>query len=80
MKYLSKFLPLKTLDEMYKALVRSHLDYCHTIYHLPVLLECVAIGLAGIWVLLVLLEFGCYWFYWSCWNLGATGFIGIVGI
>ena len=27
-KHLSKFLPLKTLDQMYKALVRSHIDYC----------------------------------------------------
>ena len=26
LKHLSKFLPLKTLDQMYKALVRSHLD------------------------------------------------------
>ena len=34
-KYLSSFLPLKTLDQMYKALVRSHLDYCETIYHMP---------------------------------------------
>ena len=34
-KYLSKFLPIKTLDQMYKALVRSHLDYCDTIYHIP---------------------------------------------
>ena len=31
-KHLSKFLPLKTLDQMYKALVRSHLDYCDIIY------------------------------------------------
>ena len=29
-KYLSKYLPTKTLDQMYKALVRSHLDYCDT--------------------------------------------------
>ena len=35
-KYLSKFLSLKTLDQMYKALVRSHLD-CGTIYHIPAL-------------------------------------------
>ena len=35
LKHLSKFLPLKTLDQMYKALVRSHLDYCDIIYHLP---------------------------------------------
>ena len=34
-KHLSKFLPLKTLDQMYKALVRSHLDYCDIIYHIP---------------------------------------------
>ena len=25
----------KTLDQMYKALVRSHLDYCDIIYHIP---------------------------------------------
>ena len=35
LKHLSKFLPLKTLDQMYKALVRSHLDYCDVIYHIP---------------------------------------------
>ena len=34
-KHLSKYLPLKTLDQMYKALVRSHLDYCDIIYHEP---------------------------------------------
>ena len=34
-KHLSRFLPLKTLDQMYKALVRSHLDYCDIIYHIP---------------------------------------------
>ena len=33
-KYLSKFLPIKTLVQMYKAIVRSHLDYCDTIYHI----------------------------------------------
>ena len=33
--HLSKFLPLKTLDQMYKALVRPHLDYCDVIYHIP---------------------------------------------
>ena len=35
LKHLSKFLPLKTLDQMYKALVRSHLDYSNVIYHIP---------------------------------------------
>ena len=34
-KHLSKFLPLRTLNQMYKALVRSHLDYCAIIYHIP---------------------------------------------
>ena len=34
LKHLSKFLPLKTLDQMYKAPVRSHLDYCDIIYHI----------------------------------------------
>ena len=34
-KHLSIFLPRKTLDQIYKALVRSHLDYCDIIYHIP---------------------------------------------
>ena len=34
-KYLSKYLPHKTVDQMYKALVRSNLDYCDIIYHIP---------------------------------------------
>ena len=34
-KHLSCFLPLKTLDQMFKALVRSHLDYGNIIYHIP---------------------------------------------
>ena len=29
------FLLRKPLDQMYKALVRSHLDYCDIIYHIP---------------------------------------------
>ena len=33
-KHLSMFLPRKTLDQIYKALVRSHLDYCDIIYHI----------------------------------------------
>ena len=32
-----KILPLKTLDQMYKALVHCHLDYCDTTYHIPAL-------------------------------------------
>ena len=34
-KQLSKYLPLKTLNQMYKAFVRSHPDYCDIIYHIP---------------------------------------------
>ena len=34
-KHLSIFLPGKTLDQMYKSLVRSHLDYCDILYHIP---------------------------------------------
>ena len=34
-KQLNRFLPFKTLNQMYKALVRSHLDYCDIIYHIP---------------------------------------------
>ena len=34
-KHISKYLPLKALDQMYKALIRSHLDYCDIIYHQP---------------------------------------------
>ena len=34
-KPLSIFLPRKALDQMYKSLVRSHLDYCDIIYHIP---------------------------------------------
>ena len=33
-KHLSIFLPHKTIDLMYNALVRSHLDYCDIIYHI----------------------------------------------
>ena len=34
-KHLSTFLPRKALDQMYKTIVRSHLDYCDIIYHIP---------------------------------------------
>ena len=43
-KYLSKFLPLKALNQMYKALVRSHLDYCDIIYHIPSLQNQPSVG------------------------------------
>ena len=34
-KHLNRFLPFKTRNQMYKALVRSHLDYWDIIYHIP---------------------------------------------
>ena len=34
-KYLAKYLPLKTLNQMYKSFVRPHLDYCDVIFHVP---------------------------------------------
>ena len=46
LKHLSKCLPLKTLDQMYKALVRSHLDYCDIIYHIPPVLNQPPLGLS----------------------------------
>ena len=45
LRHLSKFLPIQTLDQMYKALVRSHLDYCDIIYHIPAKLNPPPIGL-----------------------------------
>jgi len=44
-KHLSKYLPLKTLDQMYKTLVRPHLDYCDIIYHEPSKLNQPPLGL-----------------------------------
>ena len=35
-KHLAPFLPLKSRDQIYKMHVRSHLDYCDMIYHIPV--------------------------------------------
>ena len=46
LKHLSKFLPLKTLNQMYKALVRSHLDYCDIIYHMPQIVHQPPLGVS----------------------------------
>ena len=35
LKYLSKYLPRHTLNELYKLYVRLHLDYRDVIYHIP---------------------------------------------
>ena len=43
-KHLNKFLPLKTLIRMYKALARSHVDYCDLIYHIPPTLHAPPLG------------------------------------
>ena len=45
MKHLNKFLPLKTLTQMYKTLVRPHLDYCDIIYHIPPIMSIPCSGL-----------------------------------
>ena len=45
-KHLSKYLPLKTLDQMFKALVRSHLDYCDIIYHIPSVINQPPLGVS----------------------------------
>ena len=35
LKYLSKYLPRHSLDDLYKLNVRPHLDYGDVIYHIP---------------------------------------------
>ena len=35
MRMLRAYLPIKALDLIYKARVRSHFDYCDFIYHIP---------------------------------------------
>ena len=44
-KHLNKFLPLKSLKHMYTALVRSHLDYCDLIYHIPPTSHALPLGI-----------------------------------
>ena len=34
-KFLSSYVPVKTLDQIYKMYVRPHLDFCDVIYHKP---------------------------------------------
>ena len=38
-KFLSRFLPIKTLDQIYKMYVRPHLDFCDVILHTPKVLD-----------------------------------------
>ena len=46
LKHLSKYLPVKKLDQMYKALVRTHLDYCDIVYHMSPVLNHPPLGLS----------------------------------
>ena len=39
LKQMSAYLPLKILDQIYKIFIRSHLDYCDVIYHIPSLIN-----------------------------------------
>ena len=36
-KQVAPYLPLKSLDQIYKMHVRPHLDYCDTVFHRPVI-------------------------------------------
>ena len=45
-KHLSKYVPFKTLNLMYKAFVRPHLDYCDIIYHIPSFLNQSSVGVS----------------------------------
>ena len=44
MRFLSSYLPLHTLIQIYKMYIRPHVDYCDIIYHIPPLWP-VACGL-----------------------------------
>ena len=44
-KHLNKFLPFKTLNQMYKSRVLSHLDYCDIIFHIPPVMRVPPLGL-----------------------------------
>ena len=46
LKHLNNYLPLRTLSQMYKALVRSHLDYCDIIYHMPPIVHQPPLGIS----------------------------------
>ena len=35
LKYLSRYLSVQTLDQIYKMYVRPHLDFCDVIFHVP---------------------------------------------
>ena len=35
--YLSSYVPVKTLDQIYKMYIRPHFDFCDIIYHRPMI-------------------------------------------
>ena len=35
LRFLSKYLPLHSLDQIYETMIRFHPDYCDMIYHIP---------------------------------------------
>ena len=39
MRHLSPYLPLKSLDQIYKMHIRPHLDYCDIIFHTPIIIH-----------------------------------------
>ena len=41
----SKFLPVRTLDQIYNALVRSYLDYSDFLYHIPSIIHQPTLGM-----------------------------------
>ena len=45
MKHLNKYLPIKAFEQMYKSLVRPHLDYCDVIYHSPPIINQHPLGM-----------------------------------
>ena len=47
-KFLSKFLPITALEQMYKTLVRSHFDYCDIIYHSPAIYSQLGLTLTSL--------------------------------
>ena len=42
---MNKFLPFKTLNQIYKSLVLSHLDYCDIIFHILPVMRAPPLGL-----------------------------------
>ena len=50
-------IPLKMLDQIYKAIVRSHLDYCDIIYHQPAKVNQTPLGVTAPMVEIELIQY-----------------------